>query len=216
MLVYFAFLRHRRSHDEAARRVATAQQAQREARRGLAEAGLKAMQARIDPQLLFDMLEAVRRAYETDPARAEDLLDQLVAFLRAALPRLQEASSSVAREAETLRACVRMHALAAAAGHAALTLRIDSEALHARFPPGVLLPLLDDAMKLCVGACALSAVRVGERSRIDLELPARPSQPTLARVATVLRDLYGDAASLDLQTIDSRQRVRLVVPYEHA
>jgi hypothetical protein len=41
------------------------------------------------------------------------LLDELVAFLRAALPRLQDASSTVPREAETSRALARLHALSA-------------------------------------------------------------------------------------------------------
>ncbi|MEO6410720.1 MAG: histidine kinase [Burkholderiaceae bacterium] len=216
VLVYYAFLRHRRSHDAAARRLAAAQQAQRETRRRLAEAGLKAMQARIDPQLLFDMLEAVRRAYETDPVRAEDLLDQLVAFLRAALPRLQQASSSVAREAEAVRACVRMHELAVAAGGAGLTLAIAPEAMDARFPPGVLLPLLNDALKLRPGVCALSAERVGERCHIVLDMPALPSQLTVARVAAVLSDLYGAAASLNMHTADGRARASMEVPYEPA
>ena len=59
---------------------------------------------RASTRLLFDMLDAVRLAYAIEPARAERLLDELVAFLRAALPRLRDASSSVAREVELARA----------------------------------------------------------------------------------------------------------------
>ena len=112
-LLFFTHLQHSRAHAVAAERLDAAKAAQREARRRLAYGQLKAVQARIDPQLLFDMLDAVRRAYESDPVRAEHLLDELVAFLRAALPRLQDASSTVPREAETARALARLHALSA-------------------------------------------------------------------------------------------------------
>ena len=77
-LLFFAHLQRSRAHEEAAARLAAAQAAQREARRRLAQARLQAVQARIDPQLLFEMLDAVRRAYEDDASRAERLLDELV------------------------------------------------------------------------------------------------------------------------------------------
>ena len=79
-------------------RLAAAQAAQRATRRRLVHSRLQAVQARIDPQLLFEMLDAVRRAYDDDVSRAERLLDELVTFLRAALPRVRSTSSSVRRE----------------------------------------------------------------------------------------------------------------------
>ena len=63
-LLFFAHLQRSHAHEEAAARLAAAQTAQREARRRLVHARLQAVQARIDPQLLFDMLDAVRRSYE--------------------------------------------------------------------------------------------------------------------------------------------------------
>jgi LytS/YehU family sensor histidine kinase len=76
-VLFFTHLQHSRTHADAAKRLAAAKAAQQEARRRIAYGQLKAVQARIDPQFLFDMLEAVRRAYETDPERAERLLDEL-------------------------------------------------------------------------------------------------------------------------------------------
>ena len=118
-LLFFAHLQRSRAHEEAAARLAAAQPAQREAQRRLVHARLQAVQARIDPQLLFDMLDAVRRSYEDDASRAERLLDELIAFLRAALPRLRSASSSVPREAELARAYARLRALAGASATSA-------------------------------------------------------------------------------------------------
>ena len=81
-LLFLAHLRRSRTRQAAAARLACAQAAQRDARRGIAQARLAAVQARIDPQLLFGMLEAVRRSYAVDAVRAECLLDELIAFLR--------------------------------------------------------------------------------------------------------------------------------------
>ncbi len=145
-LLFFAHLQRSRAHEESAARLATAQAAQREARRRLVHARLQAMQARIDPQLLFDMLDAVRRSYEDDASRAERLLDELIAFLRAALPRLRNASSSVPREAELARAYARLRALAGARD-VGMRLSVSADLMDARFPPGVLLLLLDEALR---------------------------------------------------------------------
>ena len=214
-LLFFTHLQHSRAHEEAIERMAAAKLAQFEARRRLAYGQLQAVQARIDPQFLFDMLEAVRRAYESDPARAEQLLDELVAFLRAALPRLQVVSSNVPREAETARALARLHALSAnSAG--GMTLELSDDVMGARFPPGVLLPLLDEALQIRAGACALTATRRGASCLLVLTLPAPPSEATVERVRAVLGDLYGSSAELLLDPTVGAVRATVKVPYEHA
>jgi hypothetical protein len=214
-LLFFTHLQHSRAHADAAERLDAAKAAQRETRRRLAYGQLKAVQARIDPQFLFDMLEAVRRAYESDPGRAERLLDELVAFLRAALPRLQDASSTVPREAETARSLARLHALSADAP-VEVTIDLADDALAARFPPGVLLPLLDEALQARAGACALAASRRGAVSLVVLTLPGAPSPATVERVRAVLDDLYGAAADLDVEPAGDAVRASVRVPYERA
>lgn len=214
-LLFFTHLQHSRAHADAAERLGAAKAAQREARRRLAYGQLKAVQARIDPQLLFDMLDAVRRAYESDPVRAERLLDELVAFLRAALPRLQDASSTVPREAETARALARLHALSADSS-VGMAIDLADDAMAARFPPGVLLPLLNEALQVRAGTCALTASRRGSDSVIVLTLPAAPSEATVERVRAVLADLYGSAAELVVVAKGEGARAVVKVPYERA
>ena len=215
-LIFFSHLQHSRVHEEAAQRLSAAKQAQREARRRLAQANLQAVQARIDPQLLFDMLDAVRRAYESEPQRAEQLIDELVTFLRAALPRLQHASSSVPREAELARALARLHELAGTS-EVGLTLEVPADVTDARFPPGVLLPMFNDTLqRVRAGTCALAATRQAVDCQLVLTLPARPSDATLERVRGLLNDLYGTAATLSLEPLGSAARVTVKVPYEHA
>jgi hypothetical protein len=214
-LLFFTHLQHSRTHADAAERLGAAKAAQREARRRLAYGQLKAVQARIDPQFLFDMLDAVRRAYESDPERAERLLDELVAFLRAALPRLQDASSTVPRETETARALARLHALSAAS-NVDMVVDLTDDAMAARFPPGVLLPLLNEALRVRAGTCGLAATREGADSRIVLTIPAAPSQATVERVRAVLADLYGSAAELVVEASGDAHRANVRVPYERA
>ena len=51
----------------------------------LAEARLASLEARVDPDYLYDTLSRLERLYEDDPSAADHLLDELIAFLRHAL-----------------------------------------------------------------------------------------------------------------------------------
>ncbi|HEY1460260.1 MAG TPA: histidine kinase, partial [Casimicrobiaceae bacterium] len=214
-LLFFVHLQQSRVQEEAAARLASAQAAQLEARRRAVRARLQALQARIDPQLLFDLLETVRHSYDDDPSRAERLLDELVAFLRAALPRLRSESSSLSREADLARAYARLRALAGAKG---VEMRLDlaGDVMGARFPPGVLLPLLDDALRAQPGVCTLKVERAGGECRIALSLSASPSQAVVARIRGVLTELYGAAAELLVVHASGVACATVKVPYELA
>lgn len=213
-LLYFAHLRRSREHEQAAARLAAIQMAQRDARRRIVEARLQEVQARIDPQLLFEMLHTVRRLYERDVAQGECFLDELTAFLRAVLPRLRTASSSLTREVELARAYVKLKALADAGG-LSMTIDLAPDAIHACFPPGVLLPLLDTAVGC--GACPLqlTATRAGDDCRMVLKLGAAPSKASLSRVRSLLMELYGIAGKLEIDSASSPINVIVTVPYEH-
>lgn len=212
-LLYFAHLRRSREHKQAAARLAAAQTAQREARRRIVQARLQEVQARIDPQILFEMLDTVRRLYERDAALAERFLDELISFLRAALPRLRTASSSLLREVELARAFVGLHALAGAAG-LDMTIDVAPDAMHARFPPGVLLPLLGTAVASSAGPCRLIATRPSDGCRLVLTLGAPPSGRSVARVQSLLAELYGTAGKLEIESTTGAINVIVKVPYE--
>jgi len=214
-LLFFAHLRSSRMGEAAAMRLAAAQAAHLESRRRAAQMRLQAVQARVDPNLLFDMLESVKRCYEEDASRAEQLLDELIAFLRAALPRLRCASSSVASEAELARAYAQLRALAGAA-EVSMTLDVSREAMNAQFPPGVLLPLLDDALRKRGGGCDLAVTRHRDECRVVLGLPARPSEAALDRARALLGELYGASATLAIGTSAGAATTSIMVPFEHA
>ena len=130
-----------RRRQQAASHLAAAQEQGRIVRQQIASARLLAIQARVDPQFLFDMLAAVKGFYEHDAARAEQLLDELAAFLRAALPRLRSARSSLKVECGLVQAHVQLLRVAGAA-RIDLHLELRRDLATAVFPAGVLLPLL--------------------------------------------------------------------------
>ena len=214
-LLYFAHLRRSLDHELAAARLVAAQTAQRHARRGIVQARLQEMQARVDPQLLFEMLDTVRLLYERDAARAERFLDELIVFLRAALPRLRSASSSLLREVELASAFVRLHALASASDFG-MTVDIAHDVMHARFPPGVLVPLLDTTVSSGAGNCRLTVRRSSDNCRLALRLDATPSDASVARVLTLLTELYGASAKLEIDGTTAATDVIVQVPYELA
>jgi hypothetical protein len=214
-LLYFAYLRRSRGHERAAARLAAAQAAQRHARHRIVQARLQEVQARIDPRVLFEMLEALRGLYEHDPVQAERFLDELIAFLRAALPRLRDTSSSLLREVELARTFVGLRQLAGASG-GDLAVEISPEVRHARFPPGVLLPLLDGIAGQCGGACRLVAARSAEACRVALTVGAPPSDASIERVGGLLVELYGKAARLEIGSGPAAVDIVLQVPYELA
>lgn len=87
-LATFIYVRLRKSR-HAARVLAQAEIERTEAQRNLLAAQLVAAHAQVDPAFVLRALERVERTYETDPAGADILLDEFIAFLRDAIPRLR-------------------------------------------------------------------------------------------------------------------------------
>src|SRR5882672_7525883 len=91
---------NRRSALHAAARLNSAQVQRAETQRRSLESRLQALQARIEPQFLFSSLAQVRDLYESDTAKGAQVLGDLIAYLRAALPHLREPASTLRRELE--------------------------------------------------------------------------------------------------------------------
>jgi hypothetical protein len=178
------------------------------------EARLRMLQARIDPTLLFGMLERVRVLYVEAPERAETLLEELIVFLRAVLPRLHSAASTVGQEIAAADAYVRLRALAD--GQAA-AIDIDAAAASDEpFPPGVLLPLVGGVLEQGSGKQGLGiTASVGERdSELALTSAVAPPEAALAQARQVLADLYGGRAELALGRAEDGHRIAIRVPHE--
>src|SRR5262249_50548924 len=99
----FIVLDARRARIEQRRLRGAESERARTAKRML-ESQLQAMQARVEPQFLFNTLAQVRQLSEVDIRLAERVLDDLIAYLRAAMPQMRDTTSTVAREMGLVRA----------------------------------------------------------------------------------------------------------------
>jgi LytS/YehU family sensor histidine kinase len=100
------------------------------------------MQAQVEPQFLFSTLRRVGDLYETDRASADQMLDNLILYLRAALPQMRTSTSTLGQEVQLARAYLNIERISA---HDGLDSAFDiPEPLgSAVLPPMVLLPLID-------------------------------------------------------------------------
>ena len=201
-------------HRLAADQLSKAQERGRLVREELASARLLAIQARVDPQLLFDMLTAVERFYAHDIPRAERLLDGLSAFLRSALPRLRSARSTLQAELGLARSHVQ---LLHDAGSPAIELQasLPRELEAATFPAGVLLPLLGGAAD-APRRITLQAAAQGNVLVVQVRDTRASGPSTIEALRGALRAVDGDRARLAHRPEGAGADIRFELPLEPA
>jgi len=203
--------RERRGLADIAREAALAEA---QAQRREAELRLSVLAAQVEPHFLFNTLAGVRSAIATDPARASEMIDRLVDYLRAAIPRLRHDGSALATvgaQFEIVRAYLGL--MAARMPRLQVTIDCEPALLKARCPPLMLISLAENAVKHGVepkiGAAQIS-VRAERRDdgRLDLVVeddgvgfgvPQAGSGLGLSNIRARLAELYGDAGSLTLK-----------------
>ena len=131
---------------DAKLRVAT-DSAEREAmQRQLVTARLKLLQAQVEPHFLFNTLAAVDYLIETDPKRASVMQKTLITYLRAVLPQMRQASSTLGRELKLIRAYLELLKLRIEE-RLEFDIKVSPELESAVFPPMVLQTLVENAIK---------------------------------------------------------------------
>ena len=126
-----------------ARELARAQAQRREA-----ELRLSVLAAQVEPHFLFNTLAGVRSAITTDPGRASDMIDRLVDYLRAAIPRLRSdggADATLGPQLEIVRAYLGL--MRSRMPRLSFDIDAPAELLAAPFPPLMLLSLAENAVK---------------------------------------------------------------------
>jgi signal transduction histidine kinase len=114
--------------------------------RQMLEARLQVMRAQIEPHFLFNSLANVKRLGQSDVARGVTMLDNLVRYLRAALPQMRAAATTLGQEADLVQAYLDVLQIRMGTY---LTFALDVPApLRAHpFPPMMLLTLAENAIK---------------------------------------------------------------------
>ena len=189
------------------------------------ESDLQAMQARVEPQFLFNTLAQVRDLYREDAARGERMLDELINYLRAAMPRMRDTTSTLGQEIELARAYL---AIVAVRLGDRLTVSIDAPAEHggARMPPMLLLPLVDHVVRAAAapgprsiairGAAEGALIRLTVSDSADAFTAGR-DDAGIADLRERLAALFGAQARLTLGAReDGVSRAVLEMPLESA
>ena len=193
------------------------------------EAELKLMQAQVEPHFLFNTLASVQFLTESDPPAANRLLGHLIAYLRAALPQLRAASTTLGKEVELCEAYLNI--LRARIGPR-LTFTIDvPQALRSvAFPPNLLISLVENAIKHGIepsadgGTIEVRArgegdhvvVEVIDTGRGIVESVTRPGGGVgLGNVRERLAALYGPRGRFTLSPVEPRgTRAALQIPID--
>lgn len=190
------------------------------------EARLQAMQARVEPQFLFNTLTQVERLYESDAKLADRMLDDLIVYLRAALPQLRETTSTVSREIELARAYLNIVKVRLG-DRLALDITESDDGNEVRFPPMVLLPLIEHAIvERLDSSQAGGSIGIGtrlENSKLRLTVTDFGGRAPCDDVASIafqgirerLTALYGATASLRVDRSAACGLCAVVeIPYE--
>ncbi len=128
----------RRRHAEQLERVRAAEAERLQRAQALQGARLAALQARVEPQLLFDALGRVAERIDDQPAEADERLADIIAMLRALLPSAPgggiAAVTTLGRELELVRLQARLTD-DEALGPARLAFDVGAEAAAAAVAP---------------------------------------------------------------------------------
>lgn len=181
----------------------------------LAAGRLQVLQAQIEPHFLFNSLATVRRLLRTDGDAGRAMLADLMRYLESALPRMRDDSSTLAREAELIRAFLAVHQVRMGPR---LAVRIDvPPQLGGRMvPPMMLLTLIENALKHGLaplpegGTISVGAVEADGRLVLRVADTGRGlvaglgGGTGLANVRARLKAMYGTAAGLSLRLNEPR------------
>ena len=192
---------------------------QEAAERGTLESRLKAMQARIDPELLFAVIDRAQTLYANQAEAAERLLERLIDYLRATLPGRGSTAVTLAQELEL---CATYLDLRKSLRDGPLVYDIPSTAAGDRhFPPSVMLALLQTLIpEIGSGAVTIAITVRDSQSSLSIDLccapaAAMPTAYSLVSAEDVLRRFFGDRASIHVRS-DGGRGTTLSMEIRHA
>jgi signal transduction histidine kinase len=136
-----------RQRDALARDQALAFELERsELARQALDARMRLLQAQVQPHFLFNTLANVQALVDAGSPQASKVLGSLIAYLRAAVPRLDDSSTTLAEEIGLVRAYLELMHLRMP-DRLQFTLHVDAAAMGLRCPPMTLLTLVENAVR---------------------------------------------------------------------
>ncbi len=177
------------------------------------DARLTVLTAQIEPHFLFNTLANVQALVESGSPRAAPVLKSLIAYLRAALPRLQDgAQATLADELTLVRSYLELMHMRMP-DRLTYAIEVDAALSAMRFPPMALLTLVENAIRHGIdpgeqgGHIDVGGQREGDGARVrlwvsDSGIGLRGSATPgtgLANLRSRLQGVYGASATVSLQ-----------------
>jgi LytS/YehU family sensor histidine kinase len=197
----FAFAAIMRRRESEAREQALRFEVERsELERQASAARLKLLQAQVAPHFLFNTLANVQALVETGSPRATDVLRSLIAYLRAAVPRLDDPQTTLGQELQLVQAYLELMHMRMP-DRLQFTVHVDPDAQALRCPPMTLLTLVENAVRHGIDPSE-------EGGRIDI-LVTRKGDRCLLRVSDTGAGLGQASSSLGTGLSTLRERLEL-------
>jgi len=136
-----------------------------ELEREASEARLRLLQAQVKPHFLFNTLANVQALVDSGSPQASGVLRSLIAYLRAAVPKLQESTTTIGQEVELAQAYLEVMHMRMP-DRLQFALHVDERAGDFRCPSMALLTLVENAIRHGVDPSE-------EGGRIDVEVSVR-------------------------------------------
>lgn len=191
-----------RQKDALARHQALAFDLERsELERQALDARLHLLQAQVAPHFLFNTLANVQALVDTGSPQASPVLGSLIAYLRAAVPRLHETTSTLGQELELIKAYLEVMHMRMP-DRLVFSLRADEAVLTMRCPTMTLLTLVENAVRHGIDPSE-------EGGRIDIDVQRRDDR-CMVRVSDTGVGLIQSANGLGTGLATLRERLRLL------
>jgi LytS/YehU family sensor histidine kinase len=179
------------------------------------ESRLAVVPARVEPELLFAVLADVQRLYVRERTSGDRLLDDLIAYLRSALPEMRGGISTLGREIALMQTYLRILP-AGRSGRLEASSSVAAGQADQAFPPMLLLMLAQAAAEAGArhvrveDAVESAGDRCGVVVATDLAQPPPGwASATLEPLRGVVRHWFGPDATLTVDCDASASRASI-------
>jgi LytS/YehU family sensor histidine kinase len=164
------------------------------------DARLRLLQAQVAPHFLFNTLANVQALVDAGSPRASAVLQSLIAYLRAAVPRMNETATTLGQELQLVQAYLELMHMRIP-DRLQFALHVDETALALRCPPMTLLTLVENAVRHGIDPSE-------EGGRIDIHVQRRDGR-CFVRVSDTGAGLREPGIGLGTGLSTLRERLQL-------
>jgi hypothetical protein len=165
------------------------------------DARLHLLQAQVAPHFLFNTLANVQALVDAGSPHASAVLRSLTAYLRAAVPQLDESAATIERELQLVRPYLELMQMRMP-DRLQYAITVNPSALKVRCPPTTVLTLVENAVRHGIDPSE-------EGGRIDVNI-ARRGERCVVRVTDTGVGLHEAATGLGTGLTTLRERLQLI------